>query len=129
VNAGHLGDERLDELARINLGLMKEIWLLRDRLMVLERLLERKGIVARLEMDRDEPDPQAEAEIRMEVDRLIARVFEGTFRTGPRGLAELQNQVRGELAAEQEVTELGPRSAAADTPAQPPPRRARSRRP
>ena len=47
MSTGYIGDERLDELARISIGLMKEVWLLRDRLMVVERLLERSGAVER----------------------------------------------------------------------------------
>lgn len=107
MSTGYIGDDRLDELARISVGLMKEIWLLRDRQMVLERLLDRKGIVERRLIDRDEPDPRAEAEIRMEADRMIARVFDGTFRTGARNLGELQDQARNELAAEESVAGLG----------------------
>src|SRR5438093_12490003 len=82
VSGPYIGDARIDELARMCIGLMKEIWLLRDRQMVLERLLERHGVVERHAIERDEPDSQAEAEIRVEVDRMISRVFDGVFRTG-----------------------------------------------
>lgn len=107
MTAGYIGDDRLDELARISVGLMKEIWLLRDRQMVLERLLESKGIVERRLIDRAEPDARGEAEIRMEADRMIVRVFEGTFRTGTRDLDELLEQARKELASEESVAGLG----------------------
>ena len=106
LSTGYIGDDRLDELARISIGLMKEIWLLRDRQMVLERLLDSQGLVERRLIELDEPDHRAEAEIRMEADRMIARVFEGTFHTGKRDPSQLQEQVRNELTMEEIVAGL-----------------------
>lgn len=106
LSTGYIGDDRLDELARISIGLMKEIWLLRDRQMVLERLLDSQGVVERRLIELDEPDHRAEAEIRMEADRMIARVFEGTFRTGKRDPSQLQEQARNELTMEEIVAGL-----------------------
>ena len=39
------GDERLDGLLRMNTELLSELWILRDRVMVLERILEEKGLL------------------------------------------------------------------------------------
>jgi hypothetical protein len=103
VSTGYIGDERLDELARISIGLMKEVWLLRDRQMVLERMLERSGAIERSAIDRTEPDSAAEAEIRMEVDRMIGRVFGGAFRKGIPDLDELTERARKEIVEEAAV--------------------------
>jgi hypothetical protein len=100
MSDGYIGDARIDELARISIGLMKEIWLLRDRQMVLERLLERGRVVDRQSMERDQPDASAEAEIRLEVDRMIARVFDGVFRASTPNLDDLRRRAADELALE-----------------------------
>ena len=100
MTQGYIGDARLDELARISIGLMKEIWLLRDRQLVLERLLEGKGVVERREIELDEPDARASAEIGLEVDGMIARVFEGAFPAGVPDLDSLRARAAEELAAE-----------------------------
>jgi|GEM_PF-959904 len=107
MSDGYIGGERLDELARLCVGLLKEIWLLRDRQLVLERMLERTGAIARSEIERNEPDAQAEAEIRMEVDRMMRRVFDGVFRTGTPDLEALRDQVRKEIEEEAAAGKLG----------------------
>jgi hypothetical protein len=99
----YIGDARLDELARISIGLMKEIWLLRDRQLMLERLLEKQGVVERRAIELEEPDARASAEIRLEVDRMIARVFEGAFPAGVPDLESLRARAAGELAAEKKA--------------------------
>jgi hypothetical protein len=107
VSTGYIGDERLDELARLSVGLMKEIWLLRDRQLVLERMLERSGAIERSAIERHEPDARAEAEIRIEVDRMIRRIFDGVFRTGTPDLGALREQVRIEIEEEAAAAEVG----------------------
>jgi cell fate (sporulation/competence/biofilm development) regulator YlbF (YheA/YmcA/DUF963 family) len=107
VSVGYIGDERMDELARLSIGLMKEIWLLRDRQMLLERMLERSGTIERSDIERNEPDAKAEAEIRLEIDRMMRRVFDGVFRTGTPDLEKLQDQVRQEIAEEAAAAEAG----------------------
>jgi len=76
---------------------MKELWLLRDRQMVLERLIEQAGIGDRRMIDRYEPSPEAEAEIRLEVDRMIGRVFDRAFQKGPPNIDDLKERVRQEI--------------------------------
>ena len=39
------GDESLDRLLRMNTELLSELWILRDRMMVLEKILEEKGLL------------------------------------------------------------------------------------
>jgi len=104
MNEGYVGDARLEELARIGIGLLKEIWLLRDRQLALERLLEKNGVIERPSID-EEPDPRAAAEVRLEVDRMIARVFEGAFAHGTPDLDALRARAARELAAERAVRE------------------------
>jgi hypothetical protein len=102
MQQGYIGDPRLDELARISLGLMKEIWLLRDRQLVLERVLAKSGVIERPTVD-DEPDAQGAAELKLEVDRMVARVFEGVFAAGMHDLDALRARAAAELAAEKAI--------------------------
>ncbi len=63
--------------------------MLRDRQLALDRLLERNGAVERPSID-DEPDARAAAELRLELDRMIARVFDGAFAGGTPDLDALR---------------------------------------
>jgi hypothetical protein len=110
VSDGYLGNERLNELARLCMALMREIWLLRDRQMVLERLLSERNLIDPDVIDAFEPDQHQEERIRLEVDRLLERVFASTFRTGPPDLDELTRRVHAELAAETKLKPTDPTS-------------------
>lgn len=72
--APYLETETLDHLARMHTELLSELWILRDRVMVLEKLLEEKGTVAREEIDRYVPQGAFEQEIETERAALIRRV-------------------------------------------------------
>jgi hypothetical protein len=100
VSDGYLGDERLNELARLCMALLREVWILRDRQLVLEKILGDKHLIDRDGLEDFDPDPQHEERIQVEVDRLIDRVFVSTFRAGPPDLDQLVKQVHEELAAE-----------------------------
>jgi hypothetical protein len=100
VSDGYLGDERLNELARLCMALLREVWILRDRQLVLEKMLGEKNLIDRDGLEDFDPDPKHEERIRLEVDRLIDRVFVSTFRAGPPDLEQLTKRVHEELAAE-----------------------------
>lgn len=76
----YLGDQRLDILARQNTELLSELWILRDRVMVLEKLLEERNLVNRAEIDAFAPDAAFEAEITAERDAMVERVIGGAFK-------------------------------------------------
>jgi hypothetical protein len=52
----YLKDELLDKLARTNIELLSELWITRDRLAVMERLLVDKGVLGPEEIDHFHPD-------------------------------------------------------------------------
>jgi hypothetical protein len=52
----YIGSEALDHLARMNVELLSELWIMRDRMAVLERLLIDKGVIADGAVDTFVPD-------------------------------------------------------------------------
>ena len=68
------GDERLDSLLRMNTELLSELWILRDRVMVLEKLLEEKDLLDRDSINGYAPSEKFSDELQQERDRLVRRV-------------------------------------------------------
>jgi hypothetical protein len=67
-------DEKYDALLRMNTELLSELWIMRDRMMVLEYLLEKKAGLSRQEIDGFEPPPELEQDLLAERDALVRRV-------------------------------------------------------
>jgi hypothetical protein len=75
-----LGPNSVDRLADAVLALTREVWVMRDRQMVLEAVLLQHGIDAAAAIDGFTPDAQFEAQLDAERDRLIeavARALDG----------------------------------------------------
>jgi len=104
LSDGYLGDERLNELARLCISLMREVWLLRDRQVLLEKVLADRELIDATQIDAFDPDPQMEERLRLEVDRFVERIFRTVFRDGPPDLEELTRRVRAELEDETRLT-------------------------
>lgn len=68
------GSEEMDAMMRINTELMSELWILRDRVMVLEKLLEDKGVVTRPEVNDYAPEGEFAEELDEERERFVRRV-------------------------------------------------------
>jgi hypothetical protein len=64
----------LDRVADAVLALTREVWVLRDRQMVLEKVLADHGIDAVAAIDRFTPDAAFQARLDGERDRLIEAV-------------------------------------------------------
>ena len=47
----YLADERFDQLARMLFQLLSEVWVMRDRMVLTEELLRRKGVMQPEEID------------------------------------------------------------------------------
>ncbi len=58
----------------MNTELLSELWILRDRVMVLEKLLEEKGLLERETLRDYLPSGEFEKELLDERDRLVRRV-------------------------------------------------------
>ena len=69
----YLTDEDVDQLARQNTQLMTELWIVKDRLAVLEKLLADKGIVSGEELEAL-PDEALSARLDIERERYIKRI-------------------------------------------------------
>jgi hypothetical protein len=65
-------DGSSDTLLAMNMALLTELMVTRERLDTLERLVEAKGLVPRAEIDAFEPDEVAEAE-REQIRETMAR--------------------------------------------------------
>jgi hypothetical protein len=70
----YLGQKELDDLVRMNSELMAELWILRDRVTVLEHLLEQKQVLQRQEIHEFVPAGELAAELERERKALVERV-------------------------------------------------------
>jgi hypothetical protein len=75
VRPDYLGEPRLDDLARMIFELTSELWILRDRTMMLESVLEANGIVPAGAVDSAQPDQEMSLRLLAERKALAARVY------------------------------------------------------
>ena len=66
--------DEFEALLRMNTELLSELWILRDRVAVLEKLLDEKGILPRKAIDDYTPDAAFDAELQKERDRMVKQV-------------------------------------------------------
>lgn len=71
----YLQAEDIETLARQNVQLMAELWIAKDRLFMLERMLEDKGLIDRAAFNDSEPDEVLSAELEAERVAYIKRVI------------------------------------------------------
>jgi hypothetical protein len=70
-----LAPAQVDEVAQALLALCREVWVVSDRLYVLERVLERRGLDLREAVDQFQPDAHERAELEALRRRLIDQVL------------------------------------------------------
>ena len=68
-------DPAMDILLAIVVSLGNEVYVLRDRLRIIEKMLEAKGTISRADVEAYKPTPEEEEEIRKDNDAFIARLF------------------------------------------------------
>ena len=71
----YLGSERADDLARMITELASEVWVLRDRLTIMEHVLEKNGALTRQTLDNYVPDAELADELAAARKELIERVL------------------------------------------------------
>lgn len=71
----YLGDRTTDDLARMVTELTSEVWILRDRMIVLEHLLADLGHIESGLPDRYQPDAELSARLTTEREELVERVL------------------------------------------------------
>lgn len=69
-----LAPDQIDRVAEAVLAVTRELWVTRDRLMMLESVLLRHGIDAAAEIDTIDPDPALREKLDGARDRLIRSV-------------------------------------------------------
>ena len=77
-----LGDPVLDRMMKVVLALSQELYVLRDRMRTIERLLDEKKVITRSDIDDYMPDPQTQSQILGERDAYIERLFSPLSDTG-----------------------------------------------
>ena len=70
-----LGDEMLDRMMNVIMGLAEELYVTRDRLRVMERVLESRGALDREEIDDWKPDEEQQDEILRDRDAFIQAIL------------------------------------------------------
>jgi hypothetical protein len=75
-------DPAIDTLLNIVLSLGGELYVLRDRQRIIEKMLEAKGTISRSDIDAYKPTPEEEEEFRKDRDAFMLRflrVFDGNL--------------------------------------------------
>lgn len=67
--------ESTDDLARMVMALTQEVWVIRDRMFITERLLEAKAGITPEQIDDFVLDPVMEKELAKERDRYAAKII------------------------------------------------------
>ncbi len=68
-------NSEMDTLLGIVLSLGNEVYVLRDRLRIIEKMLEAKGTISRADIEAYKPTPEEEEGIRKDNDAFMARLF------------------------------------------------------
>lgn len=70
----YLSSKELDAIMRTQTELLSELWILRDRVQVLEHLLEKANVLKPDAIDEFEPPPELTDKLQQDRDALVARV-------------------------------------------------------
>ncbi len=87
----YLADQSLDDLARMHTETLSELWILRDRVLVLEHLLEQAGVIAPDAVSTLQPDDALTEKLKQDRDAMVARVVGAAHRKAL-NLNEIQDQ-------------------------------------
>jgi uncharacterized ferritin-like protein (DUF455 family) len=79
-----LKPEQIDDLGQAVLALTREVWLVTDRMLVLERVLEARGLSVTAEIDAFIPDAEFAADLEARRNRLLEAVLTA-LRAAPAG--------------------------------------------
>lgn len=89
VRPNYLGDGRLDDVARMVFELTSELWILKDRTLMLEALLVENGVIEPDAVDRAQPDYEQSLALLAERRALVARVYGAVLNSDDRSAAAL----------------------------------------
>ncbi len=74
-NPTYFPDPINDNLLNIALELGAALWVVKDRLRVLEDLLAENGVVTKEAMERHQTPPEREAEVKAQREAFISRIY------------------------------------------------------
>lgn len=94
----YLGSEALDHLARMNTELLSELWILRDRVAVLEQVLTEQGTLHPGAIDNYQPGPELRERLELLRRLTVENVMGAPYRQRP-SVAEIQARARESAAA------------------------------
>ena len=69
-----LKDAQIDDVARGLLALAREVWVLTDRVMIMEALLEDRGVSSGM-IDNFQPDEKLELELKKRREAMLGRLM------------------------------------------------------
>ncbi|MFC6153726.1 hypothetical protein [Nocardioides yefusunii] len=75
----YLGSDRLDDITRMLTEVASELWILKDRTMVLEALLAEAGVTTPAAVEAYQPSPETAQAIAKERAAFSARIFGAVF--------------------------------------------------
>lgn len=75
----YLGSDRLDDITRMLTEVASELWILKDRNMVLESLLAQAGVTTPAAIEAYQPDAATAQAIAAERAAFTARIFGAVF--------------------------------------------------
>ena len=78
----YTGDELTDSLLRMNAELLSELWILRDRVTILEQMLQDKGVVDRAALNDYVPSGALADELAAQRDEIVQKVIGGAWLQG-----------------------------------------------
>lgn len=70
-----LGDPVLDRMMKVILSLSQEVYVLRDRLGIIEHLMDEKHMISRADIEGYRPDESANRQLLEERDAFIERLL------------------------------------------------------
>ena len=70
-----LNNSDVGDVGMAVLSLAKELWLMRDRMAILEAVLAQKGIDVSQEIENFQPDPSMQAELDQQANAMITQLL------------------------------------------------------
>ena len=86
---GYLNDGNIDDLGRMVTALLSELWIVRDRMAILETLLAAHTVLKPDEIDRYVPSPEVAAMIERLRDQMVANVVGAPLAATQRGVDDI----------------------------------------
>ena len=89
MSEAYLSSGNIDDLGRMVMALVSELWITRDRLAALETMLDAKGVVAARELDNIVPSAAQASVLEAMRDRLVASVLGAPVAAQERSVNEI----------------------------------------